>query len=136
MGTANIVVTVIVAVLGSTGLSTLIQFLINRHDKRKDDNLDVLIKIDTLGHKIDSLENRIEETNATQARIRILSFSDELRHGVLHSKESFDQVNSDIDEYRKYCREHRDYENNRSVMAIANIEAVYAERLDRNDFLI
>ena len=128
----NIVVTVVVAVLGSTGLSTLIQFLINRGDKKQK----VLEKVEELSGKIDRLEARIEENNATQARIRILSFSDELRHSVLHSKESFDQVNADIDAYRRYCREHKDYENNRSVMAIANIEAVYAERLDRNDFLL
>lgn len=131
-GMVNIVVTVVVAVLGSTGLSTLIQFLINRGDKRQK----VLEKVEELSDKIDRLEARIEENSATQARIRILSFSDELRHSVLHSKESFDQVNADIDAYRRYCREHKDYENNRSVMAIANIEAVYAERLDRNDFLL
>lgn len=132
----NVIVTVIVAVLGSTGLSTLITFLIARADKKKDNTAEVLSKISSLSTKIDNLEERIEEDFATQARIRILSFSDEVRHGVLHSKESFDQINSDIDSYRRYCREHPNYENNRSVMAIQNIESTYAERLERNDFLL
>lgn len=132
----NVIVTVIVAVLGSTGLSTLVTFLIARKDKQKDSNNEVLQKIASLSNKIDRLEERIEEDYATQARIRILSFSDEVRHGVLHSKESFDQVNSDIDAYRSYCHAHPLYENNRSVMAIANIEATYAERLKKNDFLV
>lgn len=131
----NVVLTVVLAVLGSSGLSALITFLINRHDKRHDDKAEIIAKIDSLGKKIDAMEGKLEETSATEARIRILSFSDEVRHGVLHSKESFDQVNSDIDSYRRYCKSHPAYENNRSVMAIANIERVYSERLERNDFL-
>lgn len=131
----NVVLTVVLAVLGSSGLSALITFLINRHDRRNDDKAEIIAKIDSLGNKIDAMEGKLEETRATEARIRILSFSDEVRHGVLHSKESFDQINSDIDSYRHYCKSHPDYENNRSVMAIANIERVYSERLERNDFL-
>lgn len=45
----QIAITIISAILGSTGLTTLVQFLITRKDKKKD----LLIKID---HKIDVLE--------------------------------------------------------------------------------
>lgn len=37
MDTTGIIVTVICSVLGSTGLFSLVQYLINRHDKKNDD---------------------------------------------------------------------------------------------------
>ena len=81
------------------------------------------------------LTGELAEDRATNARIRILRFSDEVRHGVLHSKESFDQVNLDIDTYHRYCEDHPEYKNNRAVMAIANIQRVYAKCLENNGFL-
>lgn len=34
----------------------------------------------------------------------------------------------------RYCKEHPEYENNRAVLAIQNIERVYSERLEKHDF--
>ena len=39
-----------------------------------------------------------------------------------------------IDKYEKYCDSHKDYENNRAVHAIANVERCYDDRLKNNDF--
>ena len=91
--------------------------------------------IDALRNEIETLRGEITEDRATNARIRILSFSDEVQRNIRHSKESFDQINSDIDTYRRYCDKHPDYKNNRAVMAIANIERVYADCMRENDFL-
>ena len=115
---------------GSFGaaLISLVQFLIKRRDS-KDDKTDAVIA------KVGQLQREFEEDRASNARIRILRFSDEVRHGVRHSKESFDQVNLDIDAYHRYCNSHPEYKNNRAVMAIANIESVYAKCLRENDFL-
>lgn len=41
---------------------------------------------------------------------------------------------SEIDFYERYCKEHPEYENNRAVLAIQNIERVYSERLEKHDF--
>lgn len=116
-------------------LVSLIQFMITRKDK-KDDKFDAIAAdVAEIKNEQVSMRNEIAEDRATNARIRILSFSDEVRHNVRHSKESFDQINLDIDTYRRYCDGHPDYKNNRAVMAIANIERVYAECLRKQDFL-
>ena len=117
-------------------LVNLFIFLIKRKDNKSDQNDEIATSITKLDAKLDSLCNKVAEDRATNARIRILSFSDEVRHNVRHSKESFDQVNLDIDTYRRYCDGHPDYKNNRAVMAIANIERVYAQCLRDQDFLI
>ncbi|MBE6984301.1 MAG: hypothetical protein E7434_01565 [Ruminococcaceae bacterium] len=122
---------VIAALLGGSfgaALVALVQFLINRNDRKKD-------KTDAVIAKVEQMQKEFEEERANNARIRILRFSDEVRHGVRHSKESFDQVNLDIDAYRRYCDCHPEYKNNRAVMAIANIERVYSQCLREQDFL-
>lgn len=116
-------------------LVSLFQFFLARKDAKelkKDELAEAVTGIKT---ELDTMRNEIAEDRATDARIRILRFSDEVRHNVRHSKESFDQVNLDIDTYRSYCDAHPDYKNNRAVMAIANIERVYSECLRKNDFL-
>ena len=127
---------IVIAIIGSNGLFALIQFLIKRHDEKKGKKSAVMKGLEHLGEKVDRLGNELAEDRATNARIRILDFSDEVRHGERHSKEAFDQINLDIDTYRRYCDDHKDYQNNRATMAIANIERVYAKCLAENDFLV
>ena len=129
---------VLAALLGGSfgaALVALVQFFVNRHDKKQDKSAAVGAEVAELRKDVGKLADRFEEAQATNARIRILRFSDEVRHGERHSKESFDQVNLDIDTYHRYCDEHPDYKNNRAVMAIANIERIYRVRLEKNDFL-
>lgn len=129
------IITIILSIFGGGALLSFLQYLINRHDERKGKRKVLLTAIEAVRKEIDALRTEINEDRATNARIRILSFSDEVRHNVRHSKESFDQVNSDIDTYRRYCEKHPEYKNNRAVMAIANIERVYSECLKQCDFL-
>lgn len=121
--------TIILGLCGGGALFGFVQFLITRHDNK------LSKAIDALRGEFETLRGEINEDRATSARIRILSFSDEVQRGIRHSKESFDQINSDIDTYRRYCDKHPDYKNNRAVMAIANIERVYADCMRENDFL-
>lgn len=128
-------ITVILSIFGGGALLSFLQYLINRHDEKKGKGKTLMKAIEEVRKEIDTLRNEISEDRANNARIRILSFSDEVRHNMRHSKESFDQINLDIDTYRRYCDAHKDYKNNRAVMAIANIERVYKECLEDNDFL-
>lgn len=98
-------------------------------------NGDVISKVDELEIKLDSLNNELEESKAIARRIRILQFGDEVRSGVRHSQESFDQVLSDITFYQQYCDEHKSFENEKTVMTTAIIKDNYRERLKKNDFL-
>ena len=63
--------------------------------------------ISDLNKKVNNIEQTNEDNNMVQARIRILRFSDELRHNVNNidyfSKDHFDQVMIDIDIYEAYC---------------------------------
>lgn len=84
------------------------------------------------------LENHIkadDRREADKCRARILKFNNELLRGIPHTKEDFIEALKDIDDYERYCDEHKDYENGRAVHAIANIDRVYDERLKKNDFL-
>ena len=76
-----------------------------------------------------------DERNADGLRERILRFNTELLRDVRHTREDFIEILAVIDAYEAYCRSHPDYRNNRAVFAIQNIKRVYAERLQKRDFL-
>ena len=128
-------ITIILSIFGGGALLTFLQYLITRHDEKTGKHKTIMDAIEVVRKELDALRGEINEDRATNARIRILSFSDEVQRNVRHSKESFDQINRDIDTYRRYCDKHPDYKNNRAVMAIANIERVYAECMKEHDFL-
>lgn len=84
---------------------------------------------------LERLTTQIAEGEATDSRYRILRFNDEILHDEKHTKEHFDQILDDITRYEKYCDEHPEYENNKAVLAIENIERVYKKCSDENLFL-
>ena len=99
--------------------------------------------------KITSVEQQLKKTNekldghiandelqkAEDARAAVLRFNNELSRGIPHTREEFFEVLQKIDIYEDYCHKHTDYENNRAVHAITNINRVYDERLAKHDFL-
>ena len=85
--------------------------------------------------QLDTHINTDEKREADHCRARILRFNNELLRDIPHTKEEFVEVLKDIDDYERYCREHKDYANGRAVHAIANIGRVYDERLQKHDFL-
>ncbi len=105
-------------------------------------NRDILDKLDTvetdvknLKEKHDNLENRMDKDDADSCRTRILRFADELRRGVEHSEEFFNQILDDISDYERYCSEHPEYKNSKAVNAIAKIDKVYQKCMEENSFL-
>lgn len=99
--------------------------------------------------KIASVEQQLKKTNekldghmaadelqkAEDARAAALRFNNELLRNIPHTREEFFEVLQKIDVYEDYCNRHKEYENNRAVHAIANINRVYDERLAKHDFL-
>lgn len=92
-------------------------------------------KIDSISTKQDTLEARMDRDSADDARRMILTYNDELLRKVSHSKESFDQILRDVDQYERFSRLHPDYPNNQAVAAIANIKRCYQKYLDESLFL-
>ena len=124
----DVVTAVVVAVLASGGLWGFIQYLISRKDKTAE-------KIDKIMEIVTEVSNRVDTTNATNARTRILRFDDELINGVHHSREYFQQTLEEIDTYEEYCDRHPKYRNNACTLAIEHIRRVYNKLLDEGGFI-
>ena len=122
------IVAVVVAVLASSGLWGLVQFLVNRKDKTAE-------KIDKIMEVVLEVSERVDNNSATNARTRILRFDDELINGVHHSKEYFQQTLEEIDTYEQYCTKHPNYKNNACILAIEHIRRVYIRLLDEGGFI-
>lgn len=105
------------------------------HKIGKTINGEVISKMQGLESKMEKIQNDFSEERAVTARVRILRFNDELLQNVKHSKESFDQCLSDIDMYEHYCEEHRDFKNNKTVLAADNIKEIYNKCLRTKNFL-
>lgn len=129
----SLFVTIFLSIIGGGAGLSFLQFLISRHDEKKKNTL--MNAIMEVKKDLDGLRAEIHKNQASTARTRILRFSDEILHKMRHSKEMFDQINEDIDAYRKYCDKHPEYKNNKAVMAIGNIEKVYEMCLEQHDFL-
>lgn len=105
-------------------------------------NADVLDKLAALEHEQKDTKGKLEkhialddEREADNVRASILHFNNELLRDIPHTKEEFVEILAKIDWYNDFCKTHEDYRNSRAVHAIANIERVYDERLQKHDFL-
>lgn len=98
-------------------------------------NADVLRELDMVTQKLDTHIRVDDERNADSYRTRILQFNNELLREIMHTREDFIEILAVIDDYESYCRDHKEYKNNRAVCAIENIKRVYMDRLQKHDFL-
>lgn len=98
-------------------------------------NGEVLEKVQKMEDKLDKHISDDDARHADTHRQRVLRFNDELIHGVHHSKEHFDDILVEIDDYERYCEGHPNYRNSRAVKAIANINRVYDDLLKTNGFI-
>ena len=70
----------------------------------------------------------------SRRRASILSYSDGLMFGINHTKESFDFMIHECDEYERYCIE-KGIKNGVISLSISNIKAVYLKKMQDNSFL-
>ena len=114
------IITIAVAVIASSGVWGLVQFLISRRDKTAE-------KLDSIIKAVREVSERVDANSATLARTHILRFDDELINGIHHSREYFQQTLEDVDTYERYCVSHPAYSNNTCRLAIEHIKRVYAD---------
>lgn len=98
-------------------------------------NTDISNRLDSIERKLDGHISTDDRREADHARAQILHFNNELLRPIRHTKEEFVEVLLQIDNYERYCDAHKEYSNNRCVLAIENIREVYKERLKKRDFL-
>ena len=116
--------------------STIGRIIGNTMNKDVMENLEtVKSDVKNLKEKHEELRNRMDKDDADECRTRILRFADELRRGVEHSEEFFNQILDDISDYERYCSEHPEYKNSKAVNAIAKIDKVYQKCMEEHSFL-
>ena len=98
-------------------------------------NGEVLAKLGQVEERLDKHITMDDRRTADGHRSRILHFNNELLRDLPHTKQEFIEVLAEIDAYESYCRDHKDYPNNRAVLAIDNIRSTYKDRLKKHDFL-
>lgn len=124
----------------------VVQQFIERHKKKKFDievamqdiQKDLIAMQDnqsSMQRSIASLSASVAEDQAITARVRILSFGDDMMAGRDHSKDAFDQVLNDIDRYDSYCAEHPQFKNNQTAMTREMILDQYKECERNGTFL-
>lgn len=90
---------------------------------------------DMMQKSLSKLSASVAEDQAITARVRILSFADDMMAGRDHSKDAFDQVLCDIDRYDHYCSEHPHFKNNQTAMSRELILDQYKECERNRTFL-
>lgn len=131
----ELIITIILTIVGSNALWGFIQFLMERKDNKDECYKKILDMIKKLDEKIDKIDHEAQQREAVTSRVRILKFMDELLEGRSHTKDSFDQVLTDITNYEKYCKENPNFKNNQTASTIEYINRNYQERLEKHDFL-
>ena len=131
----TLIIQTILAGLSGGGVISLIEFLIRRKDERSDRLSEVLGAIAALKGDVAEIRDQLARENADDARRNILLFDDELRRGLEHSEESYDQILDDMKFYERYCAHHKDYENNKAANAIRHINDVYVRVKAENKFI-
>lgn len=88
----------------------------------------------SLREEFDRFKKEQAFNEATASRRRILRFNDEAVFGVKHTREHFDEIINDIDNYESFCKENQDYQNNKGKLAMKNIKDIYQDRIRDNTF--
>ena len=88
-----------------------------------------------LGTEVQAMRKADGEQEAINCRYRILRFGDEVKHGTRHSQEHFEQILADIDAYEIYCKDHKDFKNNKTKVTTERILDVYRKCVETDDFL-
>lgn len=98
-------------------------------------NEDILAKLKSLEKEVGRIRDNVEWYNVINSRVRILRFGNEIKQGILHTKDYFDQIMQDIDIYENYCNRNKEFRNSITSITVEIITNNYRERLEKNDFL-
>lgn len=98
-------------------------------------NGDIKKELKMVTDAVGSLDKKIEKMACSQERdkieskrYRIIRFGDELRSirdPSLISKDHYDQILTDIDDYEKYCSDHPKFRNNITQMTCDHVKNLY-----------
>ena len=84
--------------------------------------------------KLKELDYKVDKNQAETYRTRILRFNGEIKRGVHHDEEEFNDAIEAINGYEDFCKRNPNYPNNKAVLAIKNIKHAYEKAYENNDF--
>lgn len=136
----SVVVPIVVALISSGKVANRVTKKMKLDDLSSkvdtiDGKVDVLAeKIETIDLRVEQVDDKVDANKADTYRTRILRFNGEIKRGVRHDEEEFNDCLTAIDRYETFCNEHPEYPNNKCRLAIQNVERVYKECLEKNSF--
>ena len=92
-------------------------------------------KLDGVIIKIDNIEKDVTENEKDRIRWEILDFANTCRNGRKHTRDEFQHIIDLNIKYKKLLEKTND-ENGVFSIEMKYIEKIYAERLEKNDFLV
>lgn len=98
-------------------------------------NGEMIEKVSKLERDFSEMRDSLSERDAKNARTKILRFGDELRRGLKHSKDSFDDILVSITEYENYCNKHEEFKNKITERTTKYIVEIYDKCMQENSFL-
>lgn len=125
----------ILAILLGTGVASVVVACLQRKWSKQDKEDFYKEEIKSVKTDLNKLFELFEETNAVNARTKIIEFGDSMLHGVKHSKDNYDNILIASDKYDDYCERNPNFRNSVTSATQARIKAEYAELLKTGDFL-
>ena len=120
-------ISIITAIIGSNGLFSLLLYIFQKIDSKRNG-------VTKISEQLSNLSDKVDENAAVLARTHILRFSDELQNGIVHSQEYFRQQMDDCDTYDKYCDKHPEFKNSYTILAEQHIKTTYQHLLEKGEF--
>lgn len=100
---------------------------IKEHDKKKDELFNCLTeKVDNISKRMDANEARAQANHIAAIRRSVLTFGNQIRSGMDASKESYDDIIEQYDEYAEYIKANK-LENGKMDLTIKFIRDRYDE---------
>lgn len=88
-----------------------------------------------LRNSITDIRKQRDEDEILRARRNILTAADEVRRGIPHSEEFFNEILTDIDVYTKYCKAHPEFENSKAEASMELIKSTHYAVTKDNKFV-
>ena len=130
----NGILLAIIAFFGSAGIWTYFDHKQQREADKEMQDCEIMKELKSIHKEIDEIRLNIAINEAKARRVRILRFADEVFLGIKHTKDSFDQVLSDITDYEAYCEAHPDFKNNQTEETVKFLKKIYLKRMSKKDF--
>ena len=136
----HVAVTIILSIIGGGSFLTFLQYIISRYDGKKEKKDAVLQEVKSVRNDVaelraeteerfDTMNRKIDDGQAIQARARVLRFSDEVQSGRKFSHGAWNQTFQDISDYEAHCKQYEDFPNSQADSAIKNVKTVHEELL-------